>query len=179
MPARIVKASSRRALGILIIEMTDAELQELNSLRAQLENQAGVIRDSCTPANEREQRMLNELTTLREKHALEIASYERRLKIIQAMAEKHHVGDRAACAREEKLKVELAALEFLLEKKNEAGQALVAALGRLLQRIDSIGAEAGRFPDARDREAIAFAKSVLTPSSAPAPAPAAPPPAPH
>lgn len=51
---------------------------------------------------------------------------------------------------------------------------LRAALKQLLQRIDSIGKEADRFPDARDRAAILMAQSILakTPSAPVPPAPA-------
>jgi hypothetical protein len=39
----------------------------LAMLREQLENQASIIRDSCTPVNVREERMLRELSSLRER----------------------------------------------------------------------------------------------------------------
>jgi hypothetical protein len=39
--------------------------RELTKLNEQLENQASIIRDRCTPVNERENRMLKELATLR------------------------------------------------------------------------------------------------------------------
>lgn len=66
----------------------------------------------------------------------------------------------------------------LAAKQTEAGW-LRAALKQLLQRIDSIGKEADRFPDARDRAAILMAQSILTKTpSAPAPDSPPPPPAP-
>ena len=40
--------------------------RELNSANQQIENQASIIRDSCTPINEREARLLGELTQLRQ-----------------------------------------------------------------------------------------------------------------
>lgn len=51
--------------------------QETATLRQQLENQASIIRDSCTPANVREERMLRELATLREQLAAAEGHLER------------------------------------------------------------------------------------------------------
>jgi len=55
-----------KALKRLADATPESAASELAKLREQLENQASIIRDSCTPANEREVRMLRELASLRE-----------------------------------------------------------------------------------------------------------------
>lgn len=66
--------------------------------------------------------------------------------------------------------------EWDLAAKQTEADWLRAALKQLLQRIDSIGKEADRFPDARDRAVILMAQSILakTPSIPPPTAPPAP-----
>ncbi len=48
-------------------ELKAQENNEIKRLNTQLENQAAIIRESCTPANDRESRMLVELDDLRAK----------------------------------------------------------------------------------------------------------------